>query len=192
MAMEIASVRPRGVNTKYLVDTLNPTSLVTSLRAARDYDIGAVHRAALVIKRGQEGLLLRLHAHMYFLDQGRIAEAGHELKEAELIYHESASNIPAELHTVFVFGNAYVQRDAAASREWWTRMEVKKPNHFNVDYWRAYSALHWIEGNLKEANEAWDKSNALAQQLPMAGAYEFDRYCCSLLRKALDAVSLGR
>jgi len=48
------------------------------------------------------------------------------------------------------------------------------------------AGLHWVEGNLKEANEAWNKSNGLAQQLPKAGAYEFDRYCCKLLRHALD------
>jgi len=65
-------------------------------------------------------------------------------------------------------------------------MQAKKPTQSNVDYWRACSALHWVEGNLKEANEAWKKSNELAQQLPKAGAYEFDRYCCELLHKALD------
>jgi hypothetical protein len=83
--------------------TVVGSSLVTPLRP-RDYDIGAIHRAALVIKQGTQGLLLRLYAHTHFLDQGRLAEAGHELKEAESIYHESASNVPAELHTVFVFG----------------------------------------------------------------------------------------
>ena len=66
------------------------------------------------------------------------------------------------------------------------RMESKKPKRFNVDYWRADAALHWIEGDLKTANEALAKSEALAQKLPQAGAYEFDRYCCFLLRKALD------
>jgi len=61
-----------------------------------------------------------------------------------------------------------------------------------VDYWLAASALLWIEGNLKDANESWEKAHALAQQLPQAGAYEFDRYCCSLLRKALDEASAAR
>ena len=28
--------------------------------------------------------------------------------------------------------------------------------------------------------------NTLAKQLPKAGAYEFDRYCSSLLRRALE------
>jgi hypothetical protein len=137
-------------------------------------------------------LLLRLCAYNYFLDLERIPEAGEALREAESIYRQSASDIPAELHTVFVFGSAYVRRDAGAAREWWTRMEGKKPTRFNADYWRASSALHWIEGDLKEANEAWEKSNTLVQQLPRAGAYEFDRYCCSLLRQALDEVPAAR
>jgi hypothetical protein len=49
--------------------------------------------------------------------------------------------------------------------------------------------LLWIEGKVQEANDAWKKCDALAQQLPKAGAYEFDRDCCSLLRKALDEAS---
>jgi hypothetical protein len=119
-------------------------------------------------------------------------EAGQALMDAESIYHKSAADIPAELHTEFVFGNAYVRRDAAAAREWWTRMEAKKPTRFSEDYWRASSALHWIEGNLREANEAWEKCKVLAQELPEAGAYEFDRYCCLLLRRVLDEASVTR
>jgi len=164
------------------------SSLVTPLRP-RDLDIQAILRAAHSINQGTQGLILRLYSYVYFLDTGKISEAGEALREAESIYRQSASDIPAELHTEFVFGSAYVRRDAAAAREWWTRMEAKKPTRFNEDYWRANGALHWIEGDLKEANEAWEKANALAQQLPKAGAYEFDRYCCSLLRKALDEAS---
>jgi hypothetical protein len=90
------------------------------------------------------------------------------------------------MHSVFVFGNAYVRHDAAAAREWWERMQAMKPTHRNAAYWRANCALHWIEGDLKRANVAWQNSNALAHQLPQAGAYEFERHCCSLLRRALD------
>jgi hypothetical protein len=164
------------------------SSLVTPLRP-RNYDIQTIQRAANRITLGTHALLLRLFAYGYFLDLGRIPEAGEALQEAEAIYHQSAPDSPLELHTDFVFGNAYVRRDAAAARAWWTRMEAKKPIRLNADYWRAASALHWIEGDLKEANTAWEKSNALAQQLPKAGAYEFDRYCCSLLRRALDETS---
>jgi Peptidase family M50 len=164
------------------------SSLVTPLRP-RDYDIQAILRAAHTITQGTQGLLLRLFAHSYFLDTGKILEAAEALREAESIYQQSASDIPVELHMDFIFGNAYVRRDAAAARDWWTRMEAKNSARFNWDYWRAAGSLHWIEGNLKESNEAWEKSNALAQQLPKAGAYEFDRYCCSLLRKALDEAS---
>jgi hypothetical protein len=167
------------------------SSLVTPLRP-RDYDIEAILRAARGIAQGMHGLLLCLYAYDYFLDQGRILEAGAMLREAESIYPQCAAEVSAELHTVFVFGNAYVRRDASAAREWWARMEAKKPTRFNVDYWRANSALHWIEGDLKRADEAWEKSNALAQQLPKAGAYQFDRYCCWKLRQALDEIPVAR
>ena len=163
------------------------SSLVTPVRP-RNYDIDAIERAARGIAQGRDGLLLRLYAYEYFLDQESILEAGEMLRQAESLYHQCASDIPAELLTVFVFGSAYVLRDSKGAREWWTRMEAKKPTRLNVDYWRAASALHWIEGDLKEANEEWEKSNALAEQLPKAGAYEFDRYCCGKLRQALDEV----
>ena len=161
------------------------SSLVTSLRP-RDFDILTIQRAARDIAYGSQGLILRLYVYVHFLDQGRLTDAAEALHEAELIYQQSSLNIPPELHTDFVFGNAYARRDAVAAREWWARLKASKPTRFNSDYWRAYSSLQWIEGNLKEANEAWEKANALAQQLPTAGAYEFDRYCCSLLRKVLD------
>lgn len=152
----------------------------------KDYDIERIKRAASAINSGLQGLVLRLFAYSYFLDCGRNSEAGDALLEAASIYHNSALAMPAELHTDFVFGNAYLRRDATAAREWWDRMQAKKPTRMNVDYWRAKSALHWIEGDPQEANEAWKRSDALAQRLPYAGIYEFDRYCCNLLHRALD------
>jgi hypothetical protein len=165
------------------------SSVVTPLRP-RDYDIEAILRAEHLMIHGKQGLLLRLYAYTFVLDRDRMVDAAEALREAESIYRQSASNISTELYTVFIFGNAYVRRDAAAAREWWTRMEDRRPARFNSDYWRAKSALHWIEGDLRKANEAWERSNALAQQLPKAGAYEFDRYCCSKLRQALDEVTV--
>lgn len=161
------------------------SSLVTPLRP-RDYDLQAIERAEQTFRQGKQALLLRLFAYQYFFDCGKLADAGKALQQAEAIYHESASDIPAHLLTVFVFGNAYVRRDANAAREWWSRMEAKTPTRFNVDYWRACSALLWVEGKPEAANDAWAKSDALAQNLPSAGAYEFDRYCCSQLRRALN------
>jgi hypothetical protein len=65
-------------------------------------------------------------------------------------------------------------------------MEARKPTQFDGDYWMAHSALPWIEGNLEVANDSWSKGIALAQQLPQARAYEFDRHCFALLRQAMD------
>ena len=53
-----------------------------------------------------------------------------------------------------------------------------------------HMVLKWHNSDyLKLANEALAKSEVLAQKLPRAGAYDFDRYCCVLLRKALDETS---
>lgn len=160
-------------------------SLVTPLRP-RDFDMEAVEQASQGISEGIPGLLLRLYKHSHFLDCGRLQDAGEAIKEAEAIYNKPGIKLPAELHTVFVFASAYVLRDAAAARKWWDRMVAMRPTRRNVDYWRASSALHWIEGNQTQANEDWSKCNEKALQLPAAGAYEFDRFECGLLRLVLD------
>ena len=154
----------------------------------RDYDIEAIHRAAHTIAQGRQGLLLHLLAHSHFIDQANVTSAGEELLQAASIYNTSASDAPAEFVSCFVFGSAYIWRDADTSRQWWAHLEAKKPTH-NSDFWLSYSALRWVEGDLKEAGESLEKARALAQQLPKAGAYEFERYRCSLLQQVLKDIS---
>jgi hypothetical protein len=161
---------------------------VTPLRP-RDYDIDAIHRAELSFTHGHQALVLRLLASSYYLDYGQVAQAGKAVAEAERICQESALDIPAELCMAFVFRVAFLRRDAAGARQWWERMESKKPTHFGTDYWLAQSALSWIEGRKNDACEAWNKGNEFAQKLPAAGDYEFDRFRCSLLRHELDEMS---
>jgi Peptidase family M50 len=170
------------------VITVAGAGVVTSVRP-RDFDISAIHRAGETINEGFQGFLLRVLAYSYFLDSGKFPEAAAALSEAGLIYNQSASDAPPELLTPFVFGTAYISHDASVSRQWWEQMKAKKPTRLNVDYWLAASALHWIEGNAKEAREAWENADAQARQLPKAGAYDFDRHCCVLLRQALDESS---
>jgi hypothetical protein len=161
------------------------STLVTPLRP-KDFDIDAIQRAELSFTQGKQALLLRLFASSYFTDCGMISQACDAVADAERIYQESASEIPAELHTDFVFSCAYLYRDAAKARMWWDRMEAKKPNHFGVDYWLAQSALFWIEDRQDEARESWNKADLLALKLPAAGAYEYDRYRCSLLHDCIE------
>jgi hypothetical protein len=162
-------------------------SLVSPLRP-RDYDIEAIHRAAQTIAQGRQGLLLRLLAHSYFIDQGNVPSAGEELLQAASIYNTSASDAPAEFVSCFVFGSAYIWRDPDTSRQWWTHMEAKKPAH-NADFWLSHSALRWVEGDLNEASESLEKARALAQQLPNTGAYDFERFRCSLLQDVFKDIS---
>jgi hypothetical protein len=161
------------------------SSLVSPLRP-RDYDIGSIQRAARGIGQGRQALLMWLHAFSHSIDAGKELEADDILAQAELVCLKSAYNIPAELHTSFVFGNALVRRDPVATRFWWNRLQARKPTRFNADYWRAESALHWIEGDLDQARSAWEKSHTLVEQLPDAGAYDFSRHCCAMLRRELD------
>ena len=161
------------------------STLVTPLRP-KDWDLARLTRASDGIRTGAQGLLLRLWIYNHHLDSGRIEEARIALNDAVQVYHESASDIRVELYTIFVFGTAYATRNIEATCEWWNRMQAKNPAHYNVDYWRAKSAWCWMEGRFGEAKECLKKSEELAAQLPQAGAYEFDRYCCNLLRNALD------
>jgi hypothetical protein len=163
-------------------------TLVTPLRP-RDYDIDVITRASRGITQRPHGLVLRLFAYTHFLDKGDLARAGEALKEARSIYNESASNVPADLVAVFVFGSAYIWRNAEYTRAWWTQMEAKKPVRHDSEYWLAAGALHWVEGDLKSANEALEKAGSLAEQLPTAGAYEFQRHCCTLLQYRLQEVA---
>ena len=158
---------------------------VTLLRP-RDYDIDAILRAGSSISIGQQALHLRLLASSYYLDCGRISEASRALAEAEAVYQESASDIPAELHTPFIFGKAFLQHDPEGTRLWWERMQAKHPTRHNADYWIARSAFLWSEHRLDEARQAWETGNALVQQLPHTGAYETDRDHFALLQKELQ------
>ncbi|MGD0939185.1 MAG: M50 family metallopeptidase [Terracidiphilus sp.] len=158
---------------------------VTTLRP-KDFDIHAIQRLCLSFERGRQGFQLRLLASSYFLDSGMISQACDAVAEAERIYNESPWDTSAELCMAFVYRTAFLRHDATAARRWWDRMEAKKPTHFGVDYWLAKSALSWIEGHAGEAREAWEKGNLMAQKLPAAGDYEFDRYRCSLLRDCIE------
>src|SRR5438046_2624889 len=70
------------------------SSLVTPLRP-KNYDMDAIVRAGRTIDQGAQGLVLRLLAYNHYLDWGKFPEAGDALREATLIYNQSASDIPA-------------------------------------------------------------------------------------------------
>lgn len=163
-------------------------SLVSPVRP-KDYDIEAIHRAGETITQGRQGLLLRLLAYSYFLDHGNVTAAGEEVIQAVSIYNTSAPDAPAEFVSSFVFSSAYIWRSAETARQWWAHFEAKKPAQ-NADFWLARSALSWAEGDMNVARESLEKAETLACRLPAAGAYEFERYRCSLLHCALDEASV--
>ena len=132
------------------------------------------------------GLHLLLCACQYYEDCGQLPEASAALAAAQTIYDENVIDLPGPLHTVFVIGSVWLNRDAAAARVWWDRMEAKKDNRKNVDFWLARAALLWIEGDQADAEDAWQEANLDAQRLPQFGAYEFDRFRCASLREMLN------
>lgn len=160
-------------------------SLVSPVRP-RDYDLRALRRAARAIPHGRQALLLRLYEFQHLLDCGKMREAEQALREAAEIGNQATSEVPVEAHSTLVFGFAFVARDKAAARAWWNHLEAVNSTNASPDRLRAECALHWIEDNLDAADRAWQESYTLAKRLPKAGAYEFGRDCCRLLRHSLD------
>ena len=164
------------------------SSTVTPLRP-RNYDIQAINSVAAYFTHGREALLLRLFTTSCFIDRNQIPEARASFAQAVTLAGESEANIPADLLTTFVFNAVYLERDAAAARRYWDLFEGKAPTFFGVDYWLARSALHFVEDHPLEARDGWNVGAALARELPIAGAYEFDRDRYRLMRDLLRSVS---
>jgi tetratricopeptide (TPR) repeat protein len=167
------------------------TSILVTPFRPRDFDSEMMTRAAEGVGDGRRAMQMWLYSYEHFLDVGELDKAAEALRKAESIYPQVSSELSAGLHAIFVFANAFLNRDAVAARTWWERLEAKKPTRFNGGYWLAHSALHWIEGNQQMADESWEKGNDLVQKQPKAGAYEFNRHCFALLRQAMDEVPVS-
>jgi hypothetical protein len=162
------------------------SSLATPLRP-RDFDVAILNRAAAFMATGLRGMLLNLYLYLHHCDCGRTAEGLRYFDIAESMYPQIASELPADLHLSFVYGNAVLKQDLAAAELWWQRMEAKGKSRQNVDYWKARAALLWIGGFLGDAREAWQQADSCARKLPAAGAYDVDRDDIARLGAALDA-----
>lgn len=169
----------------YRAVSIAGSSLVCSVRP-RDYDIGVVQRASRFLTRGRQALVLRMYACWFFFDSGQFPNALRALEEAESVYAQGAPGLSPELHSELVFANALLKRDAVAARLWWERMQREEAPRLTADYWKARSALLWIENRVEPARAAWDRGNERAQELPHAGAYEFTRHCFAHLRVLID------
>jgi hypothetical protein len=172
----------------HLAFAMVTTSAVAPIRP-RDFDMNVIDQAADFVRRGERGLLLRMVACKHYIDKNRIPEAIAYMNEAEGLYEECRFEKPQDLCAEFVFVNALYKRDLAAAGGWWQRIEALRKIDSNADYWRAKTALLWLKGEQDEASDAWERGNALAQQLPSAGTYDFTRSCFAKLRKTLLTVS---
>jgi len=172
------------------VHALTVSTRFTGLRP-RDYDLAAVDRLLPNAPSPFYVLFCRLYTYECHLDRGEMARALEALEKAEIASRESEENLTIEICAEFVFSLAYVKRDAIAARNWWRRLETMPPTLSPSDYWLAHCALNWIEGDLETANQSWQKGNALAQLLPNAGTYDYDRQWFSFLREAIDQATVS-
>ncbi len=163
------------------------TSSAVSPVRPRDFDESLIRQAADFVPCGERGLLLRLYASSHYIDKDRIPEAIANLREAEALYEECKFERPQDVCAEFTFVNAFYKRDLAAAARWWQRIEASDGIDRDADYYRARTALLWLKGEQEQASEAWQRGNAIAQQLPSAGMYDFKRSCFVKLRQALDA-----
>jgi hypothetical protein len=162
----------------YFAQSFISSSLVTALRPA-DYDMELIERAAAAAQ-GQQLMVLRLCQCQHYLDLQQTEQAQEAFARVESVYEAWQASVPAGLLPSMVFAAAYVKRDALEARRYWTRMEelekkTKNPVRRNADYWIAECALHWSERRFDLANVAWQRGALLANRLPAAGAYDFDR-----------------
>lgn len=185
---QIYQILRGGPMADYRRVVLDVSSTTVTAHRPGDYDVATIERAALAITAGHRALMLRLFAASCYFDRGLYAESSSALAEAERIYHESAFDIPAELHTSFVIKVVLLRHDAVSARQWWDRMEAKKPEVFNQDYWLAKSVLYWAENQHQIAREAWAIGNAYLQRLPNVGTYNYDRDCYARMKELLDGL----
>jgi hypothetical protein len=152
----------------------------------RDYDIAAIDRASLHFTTGEIGLLLQLWASEHYLDLGEVPEARGAFAKAEQIYNESAAEIQAGLHSCLVIGAAITRCDAAATRDWWQKMQNKKVENQDVNYWLAKCAFLWSVDDLGAAREAWSAGMQKLGTLPDVGGCNYDRDCYARMKEILD------
>jgi hypothetical protein len=179
----------------YWADHHRVNAIVSSVRVTdlrpRDYDLAAIARLAKNAPTPNHEMYCWLYTYECHLDRGEIAQAREALEKAEFASRQSEESLTCQLCMIFVFSIAYLKRDAREARTWWKRVESMAPAEFQCEYWLGHCALHWIEGDLNTANESWNTGNAMAQQEPKYGAYEFDRHWFRLMREAIDHATLN-
>lgn len=161
------------------------SSSVSSIRP-KDYDTQTMRRAAAHITHGQDELHLHLHTCTAYRDRGQYSEAVEALAKAESVYASANLKLSAEMHGPFIFGNAFLLRNAAGTRLWWDRSVSAKPKIISDGRWIDYAAFLWMDNRINEAYEALENAHAWAQRLPRVGAYEAERDAVILLRRAMD------
>jgi hypothetical protein len=162
------------------------SSLVTAVRP-RDWDRELLLQAMKATARSERAILLRIYACMHHVDAGRIAAAVPCLEEAIHLYDGAVVKKPGDIYLEFAFYSAICKRDSTAADLWWTRWEALNLKDFNLEYWTTRTVVMWMRGQQEEAEESWRHGHAVALALPVAGAYEYDRWKCEHVRALIDS-----
>jgi hypothetical protein len=157
----------------------------------RDYDMAAIDRASLHFTTGEVGVLLRLWASEHYQDVGQLQLARAAFAQAEDVYKESAPDIGAGLHSCLVIGAVMTRRDPTASRDLWQKMQTKKIESKDVNYWLAKCAFHWSANDPIQARDAWNAGANKLAELPDVGSYNYDRDCYARMKEILDRPAEG-
>ena len=152
----------------------------------RDYDIAAIERASRHFTSGEVGLILRLWASEHYQDLGEFPQARAAFIQAKQVYNDSASDIGASLHSCLVINAVLTCCDPAATGDLWQKMQSKKVQKPDVNYWLAKCAFHWSENDLASAREAWNMGIEKLAKLPNVGGYNYDRDCYARMEKTLS------
>jgi hypothetical protein len=168
----------------HLALATSASSIVTRLRP-RDFDIAMLASAADAVTEGERAFILRLLCAHYYFDRGRIPEALAFVDEAEPLFEHCTFASPADICAEFVFLQAFYKRDLRAANLWNERLHAV-PHEKDAEYWRARTALLWLEGDRAGARQAWDAGYTLAHALPNCGAYDFTRSSFDRIREEMD------
>jgi Zn-dependent protease len=181
--------RSPALDYRRAINALQAT-LFTPLRP-RDLDPALFQRAAAL----RTGHITGLHAHLcaaeMFADRGEIGHAAAEIAAAEACYNDFSISLPSVLHTIFIYHHAVYRQDAAATALWWDRMNKKKIERKNINYFLSLSAVAWIQCRRDDAEDAWRLAEAETAHLPNCGAWNVDRDQLALLRTRLDGPPPG-
>ncbi|MFN0165591.1 MAG: hypothetical protein ACKV22_04095 [Bryobacteraceae bacterium] len=143
-----------------------------------------------MLTAGERAILVRIFMCMHHLETGRIPEATRSLDEAETLFEDANVKEPPDYFLDLAFFNAVCKRDVTRAEHWWNRWEALGQPNRDTEYWAALASIRWLRGDHEGATEALTQGGAVGQNLPSAGAYEFERWRIEYVREAMSSAPM--